>query len=390
LRARRRAQHPLRIAYLGHVARLSGGEIALAELLSSLRGSVEPLVVLGEDGPLVERLRQLEVETIVLPLDPELRDTRREDMARSLRRGQSTATMTRYVGRLARLLAGRRVDLIHTNTLKAALYGGLAGRCLRLPVIWHMRDRFAPDYLPPAALALARLGAHLLPTAVIATSKSTWETLPPLARRRLVAHAIVRESVQIPPEPWFPRQELVVGMVGRLAPWKGQDIFLKAFAAAFRGTAVRARIVGNAMFGEDEYAHGLRALAERLGVAGQVEFTGFRTDVWTELREFGMLVHCSAVPEPLGKVVLEGMAAGLPVITQSEGGPAEIITHGVNGLLVPVGDVSALAAAMHRLAEDQRLCLTLGAAARARAADFSARAAADAVLRLYRQVLTPG
>ena len=98
-----------------------------------------------------------------------------------------------------------------------------------------------------------------------------------------------------------------------------------------RGTRRARSRDRDALFGEDAYAHGLVEQAERLGIAEQIEFRGFREDIWAELAELDILVHCSVVPEPFGQVVLEGMAAGIPVIAADAGGPAELITNGVDG-----------------------------------------------------------
>jgi glycosyltransferase involved in cell wall biosynthesis len=179
-----------------------------------------------------------------------------------------------------------------------------------------------------------------------------------------------------------------IGVVGRLAPWKGQDVFLDAFAQAFRGANVRARIIGSALFGEDAYAESLRRQAEQLGIAGQVEFRGFREDVWAELRELEVLVHCSVRPEPFGQVVLEGMAASVPVIAAAAGGPAELITDGVDGVLTTPGDSAALAAAMRRLIDDPDLREQLAAAGRRRSGDFTPERTAARLLDVYRLLVS--
>src|SRR4029079_17908785 len=83
------------------------------------------------------------------------------------------------------------------------------------------------------------------------------------------------------------------------------------------------------------------------------------------------LVVPSLVPEGFGLTVVEGMAAGLPVVAPDAGGPAEIIRHDVDGLLVPPGDTVALADALRRLAADPATRRRLGDAARSRAGDFT-------------------
>jgi glycosyltransferase involved in cell wall biosynthesis len=92
------------------------------------------------------------------------------------------------------------------------------------------------------------------------------------------------------------------------------------------------------------------------------------------------------VPEPFGRVVVEGMAAGLAVIATDQGGPTEVIDNGVNGLLVPPGDVNALARALRRLADQPALRQQLGEAARHRAKDFTPDAVASTVLEVYSAV----
>ena len=117
-----------------------------------------------------------------------------------------------------------------------------------------------------------------------------------------------------------PDRPFTVGMVGWLSPWKGQDVFLRAFALAFPNGAARARAIGSAMFGEDAYATSLTELCDELGLTGRVDFRGFQADIPAELAELDVLVHATVIPEPFGQVVVEGMAAGLPVIASHAGG----------------------------------------------------------------------
>lgn len=374
------------MVFVDHVARLSGGEIALLRLLPALAEQVDAHVILGEDGPLVGRLEELGIPVEVLPMAAGLRDVRKDSVRPGGLDLRALAQLPRYVLRLRRRLRELDPDLVHTNSLKAALYGGVAGRLARVPVVWHVRDRISDDYLPARAVMLVRLASRVVPAAVMANSRATLETLPASRRSRVVHDPLPHGVEQRPaaaPSPGDP----IVGIVGRLAPWKGQHVFLEAFAAAFHGSDARARVIGSALFGEDDYEASLHRQARELGIADRVEFRGFREDVWSELAELDVLVHCSTTPEPFGQVVLEGMAAGLPVIATGAGGPAELIADGVDGLLVPPGNAAALATALERLRDDAPLRLRLSSAARARSAEFTPERAARQVIDLYRSVV---
>jgi glycosyltransferase involved in cell wall biosynthesis len=119
-----------------------------------------------------------------------------------------------------------------------------------------------------------------------------------------------------------------------------------------------------------------------------VTFVGFTEHVERELAGLDILVHASVVPEPFGQVVVEGMAAGLAVIASAAGGPLEIITPELDGLLAPPGDVAALAASLRRLSGDAALRERLGQAAVLRALDFGPGPIGDRVQQLYRDLLT--
>jgi glycosyltransferase involved in cell wall biosynthesis len=374
-----------RVVYLDHVARLSGGEIALLRLLPHMRG-VQAHVILGEEGPLVARLEQAGISVEVLPIAAGARHLRR-DAARLGGLSPATAAQTlAYVARLTRRLRRLDPDIVHTNSLKASVYGSLAARGAGVPLVWHLRDRIAEDYLPRPAVAGIRAVVGRLADAVIANSQATLATVP--ARRAAVARQVIPDSVEPPPLAAAGAQGAITfGMLGRLAPWKGQDLFLRSFAAAFPDGAERAVVVGTAMFGEQSYERGLVELVTELGLAGRVEFRGFREDIWRELAGFDVLVHASVIPEPFGQVVLEGMAAGLPVLAADEGGPAEIIADGKNGRLFRSGESASLAAAMRALRDDPGERRRIAEAARRSIAAYHPDAVGERLERVYAEVL---
>jgi glycosyltransferase involved in cell wall biosynthesis len=272
--------------------------------------------------------------------------------------------------------------------MKAHLYGGIAATMAGVPQVWHARDRVTPDYLPPFAVRMVRMAARTLPAVIVANSRCTSRSYAGTRTTEVVYDGVPAHShgrAQRPaPAP------LRIGIVGRLAPWKGQDVFLRAFAAAFRTGSEQAVIVGGALFGERAFECELRDLSRRLGIDERVRFVGFTEDVPRQLDDLHVLVHCSTIPEPFGQVVVEGMAAGLPVVAAAAGGPAEIVRHGQTGMLVAPGDVDALAMTLRHLAVDHALRERLGRTAAQASEQWSPAHCAARMTAVYDRVLQRG
>ncbi len=166
----------------------------------------------------------------------------------------------------------------------------------------------------------------------------------------------------------------------------GAERVVLSMLKAVPGGQEEAVIVGAPLFAADEYASKLEQQAADLAIEGRVGFLGFCSDVEDELRRLDVLVHASIIPEPFGQVVVEGMAVGLPVVASDAGGPAEVITDGVDGMLYPPGDIDSLARALRQLAADPSLRQRLGEAARTRAGDFTPARIAPQVMGTYRSV----
>lgn len=376
----------LRVVYLDHAAKLSGAEIALLRLLPSLT-EVDPHVILSEDGPLVGRLLEAGVSVEVLPLGRRAAALRRGKVGIGMLASRESMESLAYALRLALWLRRLRPDIVHTNSLKAAFYGGLAARLAGIPVVSHVHDRLADDYLPADAVRLARRVLRYFPRAVVAPSQTVAETIGrPAAVIPNVVFETRRRATSAAERP------LKVGMVGRIARWKGQHVFIEAFAQAFPASQEHAHIVGAPLFGSDEerYLGELRNRVDGAGLHGRVHFEGFVDDVEAMFADMDVLVHASVVPEPFGLVVLEGMAAGLPVIAANGGGPAEFITDRVDGLLYPPGDAEVLAENLRLLAGDPELRFRLGESARQRAAEHAPQVVASRMRAVYEAVLNGG
>jgi glycosyltransferase involved in cell wall biosynthesis len=149
----------------------------------------------------------------------------------------------------------------------------------------------------------------------------------------------------------------------------------------------RFRIIGSPLFGEDAYERELHEQVRTLGLESHVEFPGFTQDVPAAMRAMTIAVHASTSGEPFGQVVIEAMAAGRPVVATNGGGIPEIVQDGLTGILVPMNDAPAMAAAILRLLENPAEAARMGQQGRQRVIDhFTIEHTARKVEAVYRTV----
>jgi glycosyltransferase involved in cell wall biosynthesis len=389
----------IRVLYIDHTARLGGGEIALANLVHFInRERVEPIVLLFEDGPLVTRLRPA-TETHILELDSSVSTAQKDGLGLgSVLKLKLVWLTLGHVLRVRKLIKTLNPDVIHTNSLKADLIGGIAGRLAGVPVVWHIRDRIDVDYLPKAVVAVFRFLSRVIPAFVIANSKATLETVQLNGRR---PSAAIGSGVNLhkyekymqdadPAVTRVPESYPRLGLVGRISPWKGQHIFLKAAAEVLkRFPTATFEIIGSALFDEQGYEKTLHDLCTTLQIEESVNFVGFVEDVPARVAALDILVHASTTGEPYGQVIIEGMAAGKPVIATNGGGVPEIVMDQVTGILVPMGNAEKMAEAIEYLLDNPGRMATMGRLGRERVLEhFTAENTARRVEAVYEQMLS--
>ncbi len=349
---------PLRVLYLDHTAKIGGGEIALLNLLRHLdRSLVFPIALLFMEGPLRERLVGC-CDTHVIPLSDSALTAKKDGLGwRSLLQLQASLSVLLQIWRVVRFARKMEIDLIHTNSLKADIIGGIAARIAGIPVVWHVRDRIETDYLPKIVVRVFRLLSQNLPDFVIANSSATLATLhldkkrkgvPVDANGRVVHDGCNVVSIKDGSE--VSKTTVRIGLIGRISPWKGQDIFIKA-AALLKAKHPQAKfeIIGAALFAERAFEADLRKLCDDLKLNDTVEFAGFVENVPSRIAELDIVVHASTTGEPFGQVIIEGMAEQKPVVATNGGGVPEIVQDGITGLLVPMGDALRMAEAIDYL-----------------------------------------
>lgn len=346
--------------------RLGGAEEMLWLTLKHCdRGRIEPAVAFLDPGPFVDEVAGLGLATETIGAG-RLRDV-----------GATIGT----VRRLARVVRRRRPDLLLNWSAKAQIYGAPAAAGSGVRVLWW-------QHATPAGHWVDRLATLLPARAVGASSESVRLAQAELRPRRPVfvvhpgiesdrdsgAGAETRRRLGIPAE------ATVAGIVGRLQPFKGQDRFLRALAELRRrGHDVHGLIVGGDAFDlAPAYLGELHALIARLGLEDRVTMTGQVPDATPYFEAMDILVSAST-GEAFGIVLVEAMAAGVPVVAVASGGPREIVEPGVTGVLVADRSPELLADGVAGLLADADLRARMSAAAIAASRRFSAATMADRI-----------
>jgi glycosyltransferase involved in cell wall biosynthesis len=391
----------MRVLFLDHTAALGGGEIALLNLLTHFdRDQMTPVVAVFSDGPLVPRLRNAGIETLIFPLGEKVTGFRKDNLGSSgWALVKAAASSIAFIWQLASLIRRQRVQLVHTNSLKSDLLGGIAARLAGVKVVWHVRDRIAEDYLPRRVVHVFRFLCRIIPHHIITISQATLRTIIPDPNKNAATRALAARThvvydgtplVELARTPRAINPLQVVGLVGRLSRWKGQHIFLHAAALVLQQFKnVRFQIIGDALFSEQDYALEVKHLATTLNLHDHVEFTGFRSDVASLIAQLDILVHASITGEPFGQVVIEAMAAAKPVIATNGGGIPEIVVDRVTGILVPMGDAVQMADAILSLLHSPHEIVKMGNYGRARFLEkFTSRKTANSMQVLLGKLIS--
>ena len=354
-------------------AKPAGSERCVASLARHLPSfGFEPHTVLLEHGPLEGWL----------PSPPTVIDAGRF---------RELATTVRTLRALIELARERGAKAVVSHQSKGHVYGGLVARRAGLPEIWWQHS--TPRRIP------VDIVSALVPTDTIVGGSDEvlahQRRLTPRRRLAKVHYGVpVAEIARREGSGARIRSALgwegapLVGIVGRLQPWKGQEVFLRAAARITAARPdVRFLVVGGAVLGtEGSYPDDLRRLAGELGLDGRVHFAGHQEDVYPWFDALDVVVHAS-IGEPFGLVLVEAMALGKPLIATNVAGPTEIVEDGRSGLLVPPGDPRAIADAVERVLGDPALAAALGKGASERALLFTEERMAREVALILEDVL---
>jgi glycosyltransferase involved in cell wall biosynthesis len=383
----------MNVLCVNHTGAVSGAEHSLLDLLAGLREEVNVRLACPDRGPLAAAARRLGVPVDGIPgTDGSLKLHPRETPLAVARMSLAAVLTARHARRMG-------ADVIHANSIRAGLLTVPAARIAGVPAVVHVRDRLPRSTVADASLRWIAAGARI----VAANSRYTADGLRAVSGRGRLR--VIYNPVDLAR---FDRSQgdrgeararlglrgdaFVVGVIGQITPWKGQREAVQVLAR-LRRTHQQAEllIVGEPKFVSAATRYDNRAyyaelertiVAERLG--DRVHLLGERADVPAIMGSLDALLVPSW-EEPFGRVVIEAMALGLPVVATSVGGPAEIISDDRDGILLAPRDPERWAGAVARLADSDSLRARLGEAATRRAEDFALPRHVRAMREIYQE-----
>lgn len=368
----------LTLVFVESAAAMGGVQFSTLYLVQHLNSTLwEATVVCPEEGDLTEACRTSGIAVHVLNC-PRLwstsfrlgRDaTRLPNPAAWAWDGWAISAAAR---RLARFLKQVNPDLVVTKGLFSHFYGGLAARQLGIPCVWHLQDLISERFWRIYQRLFGQI-ARWMPAHIIVDGASISRQLPLSVQDRItiihngVDTEVFRPDVdgrRIRQELGIPVHAMVVGHAGRITPWKGQHYLLEAFAHVVAEIEnVYLLFVGAPVFDSDAYERDLVKLTSKLGLNDRVKFAGYRHDMPSVLAAMDVFAFTSVEKDTSPLTLISAMSSGLPIVAFDIEGVREMLPANEQ-LLVPVGQVSALAGAITRLLSKASLRGRLAASAR--------------------------
>lgn len=339
-------------------ADLYGSDRVLLALVSALdRRRYHPIVLLPVDGPLVAQLVAVGVECHVLPITKISRATL------SLRGLFGLpANLIRSICGINRVLDGRHVDLVHSNTL-AVLSGAIWARWYRVPHVWHVHEIILhPKFVRKVYALLLSWFADCVVCVSHAVKENLLQDKLALERKiQVIWNGLKRDSStdgnavrQYREQLEMQEGEVLIALVGRINRWKGQHVLVESATILWQQGVknIRFVIVGSVVPGQEHFLSRLQQAIDESPAKSCFVLQSFTHNIATVWDACDIAVIPSVEPEPFGMVALEAMLASKPVIAANHGGLSEIVLNEETGLLIDPGSAQALATAILQLVQD--------------------------------------
>lgn len=360
----------MRIFFLDQSGKPGGAELCLIDIAKPYRHNA--LVGLFVDGSFKDLLQQNHIPVEVLA-------TQAIQVRKESSLVQGLKSLLKLVPLITKVVKkAREYDLIYANTQKALVVGAIASFFSRRPLVYHLHDILSKEHFSQTNLRIAINLANRFASLVIANSQASQTAFVQAGGRQNIIEVVYNgfevKNYQTDESDIKKLQQdlglegkFVVGHFSRLAPWKGQHILIDALAKC--PPQVRVILVGDALFGEQDYIQKLQQQITTLGLENRVKFLGFRSDIPQLMTACDLVAHTSTSPEPFGRVIVEAMLCKKPVVAAKAGGAMELVEHGLNGFLVTPGEPQELAQVITTCLQETEITATIANNARITASE---------------------
>ena len=352
---------------------LGGGEHSLLDVLAVMRQQWEPLVIVPSEGELSQRLVRNKIEVRIIPMP-------------AVRPWYTLRTIT-ALKKIASVCSRYGAKTLYASGTRAAVYGGIVARFIRRPLVWHCRVADRDRVLDPLLVKLS--------TKIIVNSCATAARFSGMARKKVT---VIYNGLDLD---WLQNgfstgnqmirnDWKVILSVSRVSRWKRHDVILSAFEkVAGLDPALHLVCVGDRDHHQMDWWKALQQRTRQSRFSERIHWIGQVDDVRPWYATASMLVHASD-NEPFGRVLVEAMAARLPVVATRGGGIPEIVRHGKDGPLVPPGDADQMAESIEKILSNDQLRNRLAASGLSRSKQFDRSRLAARILQLFNDLSTVG
>ncbi|MCM2675915.1 glycosyltransferase family 4 protein [Alkalicoccobacillus plakortidis] len=283
-----------------------------------------------------------------------------------------------YSVKLRGLIKKYEINIVHTNTLKSGLITIITKLYCKFKHIYHDRTD-----------TRSKINNLIYSNSdkIIAISKYVGGKYNEKEKVKVVYNGVaLRKEKDI--KLYSKYGQFKIGIIGRLAPWKGQDTFIKA-ATSFLNTnngnyEVEFYVVGGSgIEGSSAYEEYLYKLSRETIHHHKIKFTGYLSDMDKVYDELDIIIAPSKNPEPFGRVIIEAQMAGKPIISTAMGGVLELINHEETGLLIESDDHESLEKYIKKLIVDQEFYNNISTQGYKSVQKFNIKHHVDEVLKIY-------
>lgn len=381
----------MRVLFLDQSGKPGGAELCLVDIAKPYGENA--LVGLFADGNFRKLLEENQVPVEVLTTQA-IKVGKQSGLFQALGSlGQIVPLINQVVQR------ARKYDLIYANTQKALVVGAVASFLACRPLVYHLHDILSLEHFSKTNLRVAVNLINRCAALVIANSQASKMAFLEAGGKsdlvRVVYNGFAAKNYEVDElEVRNLREHLrlegkfVIGHFSRLSPWKGQHILIDALSQCPQDVVVI--LVGDALFGEQEYVKDLHQKVAGLGLENRVNFLGFRADIPQLMTMCDLITHTSIAAEPFGRVIVEAMLCGKPVIAAEAGGAMELVEDGINGFLVTPGEPQKLAQVIHNCRQESVKTANIANNARISASErFDVRIINQQIQELLKSIRSP-